>query len=251
MAEFDAVKVKNELVEWIRNWFEINGKGCNAVVGVSGGKDSSVVAALCCEALGKDRVIGVLMPQGTQSDISYSYDLVKHLGVKHLVCNIGQSVIDIMNSVKYSNKSFDDFDISNQAKVNTPARVRMTTLFCVAQSLNGRVSCNCNLSEDWVGFSSFGGDAFGSFAPLAKLTVTEVKSIGRVLRLPGKLIEKTPTDGLCGQTDEMALGFSYAVLDKYIRTGEIDDLEIKKRIDYMHEKNLFKVQPMPHFEYKA
>ena len=103
----------------------------------------------------------------------------------------------------------------------------------------------------WVGFSSFGGDAFGSFAPLAKLTVTEVKSIGRVLGLPGKLIEKTPTDGLCGQTDEMALGFSYAVLDKYIRTGEIDDLEIKKRIDYMHDKNLFKVQPMPHFEYKA
>lgn len=250
MAEFDAVKVKNELVEWIRNWFEVNGKGCNAIVGVSGGKDSSVVAALCCEALGKDRVIGVLMPQGTQSDISYSYDLVKHLGVKHLVCNIGQSVIDIMNSVKYSNKSFDDFDISNQAKVNTPARVRMTTLFCVAQSLNGRVSCNGNASEAYTGYSTFGGDGFGSFAPILDLTVTEVKELGKVLGLPAHLIEKAPTDGLCGKTDEDNLGFSYATLDRYIRTGEIDDIEIKKKIDIMHEKNKFKLTTIPYFQYE-
>ena len=251
MAEFDAVKVKNDIVKWIREWFEHNGKGCNAVIGVSGGKDSSVVAALCCEALGKDRVIGVLMPQGTQSDISYSYDLVKHLGIRHLVCNIGQSVIDIMNSVKYSNKSFEDFDISNQAEINTPARVRMVTLFCVAQSLNGRVSCNGNASEAYIGYSTFGGDGFGSFAPILGLTVTEVKELGKVLGLPAHLIEKAPTDGLCGKTDEDNLGFSYATLDRYIRTGEIDDLEVKKKIDAMHEKNLFKVQPMPHFEYKA
>ena len=216
---FNAAETKDRLVQWIRDWFEINGKGCNAIVGISGGKDSSVVAALCVEALGKDRVIGVMMPQGDQSDIEYSRMLCDHLNGKW----------------------------SKQSATNLPARIRMATLYAFAQSMNGRVSCNCNLSEDWVGYATYGGDGFGSFAPLADLTVTEVKAIGRVLGLPTELIEKTPTDGLCGKTDEDNLGFTYEVLDEYIRTGECKDKAVRQIIDEMHEKNVFKLAPMPKF----
>ena len=85
---FNAEKVKNECVQWIRDFFEENGKGCNAVIGISGGKDSSVVAALCVEALGKDSVIGVLMPNGEQADIDKAQLLVDTLGIKHYIINI-------------------------------------------------------------------------------------------------------------------------------------------------------------------
>ena len=118
------------------------------------------------------------------------------------------------------------------------------------QSLNGRVANTCNYSEDYVGYATKFGDAAGDFSPLSYLTVTEVKAIGRELGLPTKLIDKTPTDGLCGKTDEDNLGFTYDVLDRYIRTGEIDDLDIKAKIDSMHKKNLFKLRPMDAFEYQ-
>ena len=124
----------------------------------------------------------------------------------------------------------------------------MSTLYAVSQSMNGRVANTCNLSEDWVGYSTRYGDAVGDFSPLSNLTVTEIKQIGRALGLPDDLIDKVPTDGLCGKTDEDNLGFTYDVLDKYIRTGEIEDEEVKKRIDMMHEKNLFKLQLMPSFQ---
>lgn len=124
----------------------------------------------------------------------------------------------------------------------------MSTLYAVSQSMNGRVANTCNLSEDWVGYSTRYGDAAGDFSPLSNLTVTEIKQIGKVLGLPNNLIDKVPTDGLCGKTDEDNFGFTYDVLDKYIRTGEIEDEEVKKRIDMMHEKNLFKLQLMPSFQ---
>ena len=127
----------------------------------------------------------------------------------------------------------------------------MATLYAVSQSVNGRVANTCNLSEDWVGYSTKFGDAAGDFSPLSRLTVSEVKAIGRELGLPAELVDKTPSDGLCGKTDEMNLGFSYDVLDKYIRTGVIEDEAVKVKIDSMHMKNLFKLQPMPCFEYMA
>ena len=145
-------------------------------------------------------------------------------------------------------QGFDTLKISDQTKINLPARIRMSTLYAVSQSMNGRVANTCNLSEDWVGYSTRYGDAAGDFSPLSNLTVTEIKQIGRVLGLPDELIDKAPTDGLCGKTDEDNLGFTYDVLDKYIRTGEIEDEEVKKRIDMMHEKNLFKLQLMPSFK---
>lgn len=242
---FDAKKVKNEIVEWIRNWFEQNGKDCMAVVGISGGKDSSVVAALCVEALGKDRVIGVLMPQGEQSDIKYSKMLVDFLDITRITCNIEGAVNEVLESFE------GVVSPTPQTTTNLPARIRMATLYAISQSVNGRVANTCNLSEDWVGYATKYGDAAGDFSPLSQLTVTEVKAIGRELGLPSELVDKTPTDGLCGKTDEDNLGFTYAELDVYIRDGIEPSEEVKAKIDSMHEKNLFKLQPMPSFVYQA
>ena len=241
--EFDAKKAKEEVVKWIKEWFDINGKDCNAVVGISGGKDSSVVAALCVEALGKDRVIGVLMPNGGQGDIGDAVELINHLGIKSYTINIKGAVDKILRCME-----LNGIDITEQTRINLPPRIRMSTLYAVSQSNNGRVANTCNLSEDWVGYATRYGDAAGDFSPLSQLTVTEVKEIGRVLGLPAELVDKTPSDGHCGKTDEDNLGFTYEVLDRYIRTGEIDDEDIKNKIDIMHEKNLFKLQLMPSFQ---
>lgn len=242
---FDAKKVKNEIVEWIRNWFEQNGKDCMAVVGISGGKDSSVVAALCVEALGKDRVFGVMMPQGRQRDIEYSKMLVDFLDITRITCNIEGAVNEVLESFE------GVVSPTPQTTTNLPARIRMATLYAISQSVNGRVANTCNLSENWVGYATKYGDAAGDFSPLSQLTVTEVKAIGRELGLPSELVDKTPTDGLCGKTDEDNLGFTYAELDAYIRDGIEPNEEVKTKIDSMHEKNLFKLQPMPSFVYQA
>lgn len=239
---FDAKLVKDQCVAWIRKFFEENGPTCNAVVGISGGKDSSVAAALCVEALGRDRVIGVLMPNGEQADIDCAVQLVEHLQIKHYVVNIRDAVQGLIASLPA------DMEITEQTKNNIPPRVRMTTLYAIGQSNNGRVVNTCNLSEDWVGYSTRYGDAAGDFSPLSNLTVAEIKEIGHLLGLPYNLVEKVPIDGLCGKTDEDNLGFTYAVLDKYIRTGVCEDEETKAIIDRKHKMNLFKLQLMPSFK---
>ena len=238
---FDVQKVKDQCVQWIRTFFEQNGPGCNAVVGISGGKDSSVAAALCVEALGRERVIGVLMPQGEQHDIDMAYKLVNHLGIQHYVVNIKDAVEGLKANLPA------DLPLTAQTLQNIPPRVRMTTLYAVGQSVNGRVVNTCNLSEDWVGYSTRYGDSVGDFSPMSNLTVTEVKAIGHLLGLPHELVEKTPIDGLCGKSDEENLGFTYAELDVYIRTGEIADQAKKEMIDRRHKANLFKLQLMPCF----
>ena len=237
---FNAEKIKDQCVQWIRDFFEENGKGCNAVVGISGGKDSSIVAALCVEALGKDRVIGVLMPNGEQHDIDMAKLLVSHLGIKHYIVNIKDAVEGLVGAVP--------FELSTQSRTNLPPRIRMATLYAVSQSHNGRVANTCNLSEDWVGYSTRYGDAAGDFSPCSHLTVQEMKQVGRVLGLPDVLVDKVPIDGLCGKTDEDNLGFTYAELDRYIREGIIEDQEKKARIDRLHKLNLFKLQLMPSFD---
>ena len=237
---FNAEKVKNECVEWIRNFFEENGKDCNAVVGISGGKDSSIVAALCAEALGKERVIGVLMPCGEQHDIDMAKLLVNTLGIKHYVVNIKDAVDGIINNIP--------FELQKQSLINLPPRIRMSTLYAVSQSNNGRVANTCNLSEDWVGYSTRYGDAAGDFSPCSNLTVQEMKQIGRLLGLPDVLVDKVPIDGLCGKTDEDNLGFTYAELDRYIREGVIEKEKKKAKIDRMHKMNEFKLKLMPAFK---
>ena len=237
---FDAAKVKNDCVAWIRDFFAENGPDCCAVVGISGGKDSSVVAALCAEALGKDRVIGVLMPCGEQADIDMARLLVNHLGIRHFVVNIQDAVEGLKRGIP--------FELSVQSRTNLPPRIRMSTLYAVAQSFNGRVANTCNLSEDFVGYSTRYGDGAGDFSPCAHLTVQEVKAVGRELGLPDVLVDKVPIDGLCGKTDEENLGFPYAELDRYIRTGEIENQAHKERIDTLHKRNLFKLRLMPAFD---
>ncbi len=239
---FDAIKIKNQCVEWIRCFFTENGPDCNAVVGISGGKDSSVVAALCVEALGAQRVIGVLMPCGEQADIDCSLQLVNHLGIRYYTVNIQAAVEGLKGAMPES------LPLSTQSVTNLPPRIRMATVYAVSQSVNGRVANTCNLSEDWVGYSTRYGDSVGDFSPLSRLTVAEVKAIGHVLGLPYELVEKVPIDGLCGKTDEDNLGFTYAELDRYIRTGEIEDADKKARIDRMHRINQFKLELMPIFE---
>lgn len=243
MYNFDAEKTKDECIKWIRDWFEVNGPGCNAVLGISGGKDSTVTAALCVAALGNDRVIGVLMPNGVQADIEDSRAVVEHLGIKNYT-------IDISGAVSSTLKELEDkgIKVTDQARINLPPRIRMSTVYAVSQCNNGRVANTCNLSEDWVGYSTRYGDAAGDFSPLAHLTVAEVKEIGKLLNVPSFLVDKAPSDGLCGKTDEDNLGFTYAVLDKYIREGIIDDEDTKALIDKKHAMNLFKLQVMPGFK---
>ncbi len=243
---FNAEKVKNDIVKWIRDWFEENGPGCNGVVAVSGGKDSSVVAALLVEALGKDRVIGVMLPRGVQPDIDMSYLLVKHLGIKSYEINVGETIDALEREMR---SVMGEDAVSTQAIVNLPPRVRMAATYAVSQSVNGRVANTCNLSEDWVGYATRYGDNAGDFSPLSRLTVQEVKAVGRVLGLPDVLVDKVPSDGLQAKTDEDNLGFTYAVLDRYIREGVIDDPETKKRIDHLHKINQFKLKYMDCFEY--
>ena len=240
MNMFDAMKTKDRCVQWIRDFFEKNGKGCNAVIGISGGKDSSVVAALCVEALGKQRVVGVLMPCGEQQDIDMALMLVKHLDIKYYTVNIREAVEALTAAVP--------FEMSVQSRVNLPPRVRMATLYAVSQRHNGRVANTCNISEDWVGYSTRYGDSVGDFSPCSGLTVEEVKAVGRCLGLPAVLVDKVPADGLCGKTDEDNLGFTYAELDRYIRTGEIENDAHRAVIDRMHRLNRFKLELMPSFD---
>lgn len=244
-------EIKDRLVDWIRDYFDHNGPGCTAVVGISGGKDSSVTAALCVEALGKDRVLGVLMPNGIQSDIADAIALVEHLDIKHLVVNIG----DTTKALTAAIEGAEGFDLiaasmSRDSIINMPARIRMTTLYAVGQSLpkGGRVANTCNRSEDYVGYSTKYGDAAGDFSPLQNILVEEVRQLGHELGLPDFLIDKTPSDGLSGQTDEDKLGFTYAQLDHYILTGQCQDPDIQAKIDSMHAMNMHKLQLMPAFK---
>jgi len=243
MKEFNAIKVKEDAVNWIRDWFAENGPDCNAIVGISGGKDSSTVAALCVEALGKSRVKGVLMPNGVQKDIDYSKEIVEFLDISSYEVNI-EKVVDQF----YAAIGEPARDIAG-VRTNLPARVRMTVLYSYAAMLNGRVANTCNLSEDFVGYATKFGDGAGDFSPLSHLTVSEVKAVARVLGLPEKFIEKTPEDGLCGKSDEDNLGFTYAVLDKFIRDGVCEDKSIENKIKAMRKNGRHKLEPLPSFPY--
>ena len=244
MYKFDVKDATNKCIEWIRNFFKENGPTCNAVLGISGGKDSSVVAALCVEALGKDRVIGVLMPNGDQKDIDDAYGICNHLGIKHFVINIKDSFDAAIKQIE------DVTTLTHQARVNLAPRIRMSILYAVSQCHNGRVANTCNLSEDYVGYSTRYGDSVGDFAPLSNFTVTEVKQIGKYLNLPQKYYDKVPADGLTDKTDEDNLGFTYKELDEYIRLCIKPENSKKERIDYLNRINKFKLEYMPVFKYQ-
>lgn len=243
---FNAEKATKQCIEWIKNWFKENGEDCYAVIGISGGADSTIAAKLCCEALGPHRVFGVLMPNGQQSDIKDSIKVCELLDIQSITVNIHKACKALKKEIK---PALND-NWSKQTSINLPPRVRMTTLYAVSQTVKGRVVNTCNLSEDWVGYSTRYGDSVGDFSPLSNLTKTEVKAIGDYLGLPTSLVHKIPSDGLCGKTDEDNLGFTYAELDDYIRKGIPPTPEKKEKIDTLHERNLFKLQLMPSFKYE-
>ena len=249
MNKFDEKTETKNLINWLREWFKQNGKDCNAIIGISGGKDSTVAAALCVAALGKDKVIGVLMPNGQQNDIEDSIKVCNILGIKNVIINIHDTVESTKRELLAATKNLGKEDLSNQTIINLPPRIRMATLYGISQTMNGRVINTCNLSEDWVGYSTRYGDSAGDVSPLANFTVDEVRKIGLQLNLPYELVYKTPSDGLCGKTDEDNLGFTYLVLDKYLRTGICEDVNIKEKIDKKHNLNKFKMELIPTYNY--
>ena len=186
------------------------------------------------------------MPRGEQPDIWASEMLVKALGIEHVTINIAK-----IADAAESNLAKTGLQTSRQALINMPARVRMTVLYMVSQSIGGRVANTCNLSEDYVGYSTRWGDSVGDFCPISHFTVGEVKAMARVLGLPEKLVEKDPSDGLCGKTDEDNLGFTYADLDRYIRTGTSGNAVLDEIIAYKHSHSLFKLDMPPSFQYNA
>lgn len=253
------MSITKECVNWIKDYFKDNPDG-KAIIGISGGKDSTIAAALCVEALGADRVIGVMMPQDYQTDIYDSKEVCDMLGITPFTINIGRTCTVLMDWIVGSltfaphNKEYMPDAVTTvisnpMIKTNLPARIRMTTLYAVAALYpNSRVVNTCNCSEDYVGYSTKFGDAAGDFSPLGKLTVREVLEIGDELGLPERLVHKAPSDGMCGKTDEDNLGFTYNELDDYILgTGEVSD-ETKAKIERLHKSSRHKYQPMPTFD---
>ena len=240
MYEFDAKQQLPGLLDWMRAQMK-NCYGKTAVIGISGGKDSSVVAALAVEAYGRENVLGVLMPNGDQSDIDYSHGLVEHLGIRNVVFNIKESNDGILHEMERHG-----MEISRQTKVNLPSRIRMVSLYAIAQSENGGIVLNTsNLSEDWVGYCTIYGDSAGAFSPLGMYTTEEVVELGRALGLPEKFVVKPPSDGLTGLTDEDNLGFTYHAVNEYVRKGICEDAETKAKIDRLHRISRFKFQTIP------
>lgn len=245
--ESNLEKISHELIEWIRSSLEKSG-GDSVVLGISGGKDSSVLAALCARAIGKENVYGLILPNGLQKDISFAYDLCQVLGINNVEVPLDGISKEIFNSLdKLSSSNFIE-TITDKTQLNLLPRIRMTILYAVSQSIrNSRVINTGNLSERWIGYTTLYGDNTGTFAPLAQFTSDEVIEIGRHLGLDDRFVDKVPEDGLTGNTDEEVIGFSYSVLNKYIREGIIEDEEAKKKIDKMHRESRFKFETMPIF----
>lgn len=239
----NAVRLKDDCIRWIADWFAPFGPSSCAVLGMSGGKDSTVAAALCAQALGPDRVVGVAMPSGTQP-VNDADEICSYLGIRYLCLNIGETEAALR-------RLGGSEGFSKQSILNIPPRIRMTVLYAVAQSVGGFVANTCNLSEDYIGYATLYGDAAGSFSPLSRLCVREVLAIGRAMGLPEKWVGKTPDDGLPGSMpDEAKIGFTYATLDRYIREGVCEDETVRAKIDRMHRANLFKTEILhiPAFE---
>ncbi len=240
----DLKKLTQGIIDWIKLKMRDSG-GKKIVIGISGGKDSSVVAALCVAALGKENVIGVLMPDGVQCDISYAEELCEILDIKCTTVNIQPMTSAFFSQIDKVERDLIK-ETSTQSILNLAPRVRMTLLYAISQSIeDSRVVNTSNLSEDWIGYATLYGDTAGAFAPLGMFTSDEVIQIGDFIGLPDKFVYKEPSDGLTGKSDEDVFGFSYEVLNRYIREGIIEDSAIKNRIDTMNKYSRHKFLPIP------
>lgn len=239
-------KLSTQVVEWVRDYLNSFGGETVAVIGISGGKDSTIAAKICVEAVGADRVTGIKMPLGNQHDIVDARDVCKYLGIKSYEIDIKHIYETLTNTLIFTTALLADKQLPYVT--NTPARIRMTLLYGIAATLgDARVVNTCNRSEDYVGYSTKFGDSAGDFAPLADLTVSEVKQIGRELKVPERFVEKIPEDGLSGKTDEDNLGFTYVELDDYLLNGKEPAATTLAIIENMHKANMHKIEPMPKF----
>jgi NAD+ synthase len=234
-------QLTKSVIKWIKDYFKDNADG-KVICGISGGKDSTVVAALCVKALGADRVIGVLMPNGIQYDINDSHNVCTYLGIESITINIKESYSGLIDQLRSLGKV-----ITPEIKTNLPSRLRMSTLYTVAALYpNSRVVNTSNFSERYIGYSTKYGDGAGDFSPLGNLTVREVLMIGDDLGLPHELVHKTPSDGMSGMSDEEKIGFTYDELDEYILNDKATDA-VKEKIEKMHRANSHKLNDMPRF----
>lgn len=238
--EFNAAKESENIINWIKAYFEQQPGAKGAVIGISGGKDSSVVAKLLVEALGKERVFGVLMPNGEQKDISDSLRIVDILGINHKVVNIEKAYKGLLEGIQDDNLSVD-------AKINIPPRLRMTTLYAIAANKHYRVAGTGNKSEGFVGYTTKWGDSAFDFNAIGDLTTEEVMAVGDHLGLPYELVHKTPSDGLSGLSDEEKLGFTYRQINEYIENGTCGDKEVDEKIRLKHEYNRHKAVMPPKY----
>lgn len=246
--KFNAEEHLNKCVEWTRQWFEENGKGCNAVIGMSGGKDSTIVAAILCLAIGCDRVIGVAMPDEGQG-INDADKICEYLGIKFINMPIGP----ITERFKTSSENINDdnFKWSKQTEQNIPPRVRMTMLYAIAQTFKGRVIGTTNLDERLTGyFTKFGDGLACDIEPIEMLTVSEILEMGELIGLPSKWLYKVPSADLPNTlTDEEELGFSYKDFDLYIRNNRENlSTDTINRIEERIRKNRFKLKSIEHYE---
>lgn len=238
---FDAHKAIAEIKKWIKYYFVEAGPDAKAVIGISGGKDSTIAATLLVEALGADRVIGVMMPCGGQDDIYDSIEVCEMLGIKHYTVEIGQAMEKLTDALPE-----EIFGCDNGIYyTNTPARLRMTTLYGIAGLVHGRVANTCNFSEDYVGYSTKWGDNAGDFAILANYTVSEIIAIGETLEIPAHFVYKVPADGMCGKSDEDNLGLTYRALDNYIMDDLVPDVDTLHRIKTLYDRSRHKAKHMP------
>lgn len=249
MTNFNAAVEADRVVTWIREYMAKYGPNSPIVIGISGGKDSAAVAAASVAAVGSDRVVGILMPLGTQKDIQVAEDCCRFLKIKRMNYNIGSLYNDSWNRLRAT--GFRDFAQPNDiVKFNHPARIRMMILYLIANQIGGRVANTCNMSESYVGYDTKWGDQCGDFSPFQNYTASEIIQMGIAMGMPEKAMKKAPADGMCGQTDEDRWGFSYEILDAYLRGAEIDPT-IAAKIEEMHRRALHKLiitmPSCPHF----
>lgn len=249
--KFDAKAEARHIQRWIKNQIAARAPGGKVVLGISGGKDSTIAAALAARAIGPENVLGILMPDGIQSDIDYAKRAVHALDIQSRLVNIQTATESIqtmlLNAKDIDTNKYRAIEPSRNAKINTPPRIRTATLYAIAASLDvpGLVCCNSNLSETYIGYTTKGGDNMGDIAPLREYTVSELKAIGDIIGLPYELVHKKPSDGLSGITDEQKTGIPYDILDKYLRTGVCDDAAILARIQQAHALAEHKVKRIP------